>query len=319
MKKNVSKVGHVIEKKSAQKDIKTELLMRFAHTLGCEGIKEVREYVSIIRDLDAFLDGSSSLLTCSTAELAAYRQSMLERIPAYARATVANRLFRIRKFFSFLEDQKLRMYNPADGLATIRIPRTLPRSVLTIDQMGRLLNEFALRDVTDVMVKTIIELLYGSALRISEVCILKEKHVDPVRAELTVFETKTSITRLVPASRASMLQLESYRKTTRKACVSTAQLAEGFLFPQHGSAAVRCLVNRRLKDECTRLGLPVITSHSFRHSAASHMLAHGAGIRQVQSFLGHQAISSTERYTRVITEDLENVINSCHPREVGIL
>jgi integrase/recombinase XerD len=76
-------------------------------------------------------------------------------------------------------------------------------------------------------------------------------------------------------------------------------------------------VNHKLERECKRLGLRRITSHSFRHSAATHMLRAGAGIRSVQAILRHKEIGTTEVYTRVVKEDLKKVIAGYHPREIG--
>jgi integrase/recombinase XerD len=75
------------------------------------------------------------------------------------------------------------------------------------------------------------------------------------------------------------------------------------------------MLNAKLARECKRLGLKRITTHSFRHAAATHLLRSGAGIRAVQAFLGHKRIGCTQRYTHVVTEDLKEVLASFHPRE----
>ncbi len=112
-----------------------------------------------------------------------------------------------------------------------------------------------------------------------------------------------------------MKALRRYLKTTRDQLTTETDRKEGFIYPQQGKTAIRCILNAKLKKECSRLGFKTITTHSFRASAATHLLRAGAGIREIQAFLGHKSICSTEVYTRVVKEDLKAVIETCHPRE----
>lgn len=172
-----------------------------------------------------------------------------------------------------------------------------------------------MRNHDDGYLKTILEILYGSALRISEAATLKQEDVDQERGGLIITEQKKGgLRRWVPATEVSLKAIESYKRDHRPYLVGPIESAAGFLFPQEAHATLRQRFNRHLVSFCRQLGLKEITSHSLRHSAATHMLIAGAGIRQVQELLGHQRITSTERYTQVIKEDLKNVVDQFHPR-----
>lgn len=194
-------------------------------------------------------------------------------------------------------------------------PAELARAVLSVAEMGRLLSGFALRTDRDIMLAAVCELLYGSALRISEAESLRLTDVSFAKQSLTIYERKTESERVVPATEASLAAVSRYTECAREALTTEADRQAGFLFPQQGRTSLRCLVNRRLARECRRLGLPVMSSHGFRHAAATHMLRSGAGLRHIQAFLGHERIGSTERYTHVVAEDLKRVLAACHPRE----
>jgi integrase/recombinase XerC len=145
-------------------------------------------------------------------------------------------------------------------------------------------------------------------------------HVADIEQEsgvILIHERKTGVWRKVPASEESLNAVQRYVRFARERCTTEDDRAQGFLYPQKGATSLRCLLNAKLSRECRRLHLKRITSHSFRHAAATHLLQSGAGIRQVQAFLGHQSITSTERYTHVVTEDLKAVISGCHPRETS--
>jgi integrase/recombinase XerD len=147
---------------------------------------------------------------------------------------------------------------------------------------------------------------------------LKLDDIDYESHILNVWDFKNDKPRRAPASEASIRRIKQYCSSTRTAVLTPAELSAGFIFPQRGRATLRTHLNRRLKSECRRMGMPVITSHSFRHCAATHMLKKGAGIRQVQAMLGHEKISTTQIYTRVITEDLKNLVAEFHPREAAV-
>ena len=168
----------------------------------------------------------------------------------------------------------------------------------------------------DVMMKTILELLYGSVVRISEALTVKKTDIDFSLRCVTIFESKTQKERRVPVTEAFIASLAFYYEEAFEVLVRKADRDALWVFPQGKGTTVRCRLNSILERETSRLGFEKITSHSMRHMAATHLLKRGAGIRHVQAFLGHANICSTQAYTRVCKDDLKNVLETFHPVEV---
>lgn len=245
-----------------------------------------------------------------------YRAYVLTQTKGCARGTVNNRLTRIKSFYRFLIKKQIIHYNPFELYKGLKRGMIIPKNILSVEDIGKLLDNFSIRTDLDLMMYSMCELLYGSSLRISEVSNLKIDDIEFDKGYLYVTNFKNNEERLkFPASEVSLRAVRRFLKYARDKITGEYEKKEGYLYPQQKETAHRCLLNRKLKNECKRLGLKEISSHCFRHSSATHMLRKGAGIREIQALLGHKKISSTEIYTHVVKEDLKNIIKSFHPRE----
>jgi site-specific recombinase XerD len=309
-------VGHAVDvaTEPGRKGQEASLLADFRRFLQTAGLRSVATYLRSIEAFFRFLaEGGVEPLAARASDADAYRSTLL--LDGRARATVNNVMNRLRRFYRWASKRHLITSDPFAALRNLPTGRSLPKTILTIPEMGILLERFALRTERDLMVKSVVELLYGSALRVSEAESLRLPDVDFEAGAILIHERKTGVSRKVPASEASLRALKEYLDHGRAACTTEADRREGLVYPQGSTTTLRCAVNASLRRECRRLGLKQITTHSFRHAAATHLLRSGAGIRQVQAFLGHHSIGSTERYTHVVTEDLKTIIACCHPRE----
>lgn len=241
--------------------------------------------------------------------------SMIDSELPPSRKTINWKISILKGFYQFLQRQGKIPFSPFFYLKALKLGRSLPKSIPSTDNLDALLRDFSILSHSDRMLKTIIEVLYGSGLRISEVLALKQEDIHWDSQTLTIHEKKTQRVRNTPATYASIVSLKEYLDEVRHRIIPAEELDLPYLFPQQGNTTIRCKLNRRLKRECARLGIPELTSHSFRHAAATHMLKAGAGLRQVQSFLAHENISSTECYTHLVKEDLKELIQNLHPRE----
>ena len=247
-----------------------------------------------------------------------YRTACLTEQKGCARGTVNNKLTRIKSFYRYLIKKKIIYASPFQGYRGLKRGRIIPKNILSIEDIGKLLDNFSLKTDLDLMIYSMVELLYGSSLRISEVSNLKIEDLDFEREYVYVTNFKNNEERLrFPVSEVSLRAIKRYMKYVRDKIASDNDLKEGWLYPRQKHTTHRCLVNRKLKSECLRLGLKKISTHSFRHSSATHMLRKGAGIREVQAMLGHKRLSSTEIYTRVVKDDLKKVVKTFHPRELA--
>jgi site-specific recombinase XerD len=241
---------------------------------------------------------------------------LLTKDKSLSRGTINNKLNRLRVFYRFLNRRHLAVDNPFALVGGLKTGKTVPKNVLSVADMGKLLDNFAVKRPGDVMLKVLVELLYGSALRISEAEALVLSDVDFAGGFIQVTNFKENGKKWrCPATEASLKTLKVYCGKVRSLLLNTEELKAGRLFPrERGKTTLRCRLNGKLSCECRRLGLKRITSHGFRHSAATHLLRSGAGIREVQALLGHERITSTQHYTRVVKEDLKRVVETCHPR-----
>lgn len=296
-----------------------ELLDGYKLSLEASGVRTIDEYLASVTEYLDYLD-ELKLDACLLPENFGdeYRSHLIHREPPLSRGTINNKLNRVRSFYRHLSRKGMLLSNHFVETKGLSGGLSIPKNILTIEQTGRLLDNFAIKRDEDFMYLSLAELLYGSALRISEAVALKLDDIDYESRILNIWDFKNDKPRMAPASEASIRRLRAYCRTTREAVLTSEEKKAGFIFPQRGRATLRTHLNRLLKTECRRLGLPVITSHSFRHCAATHMLKKGAGIRQVQAMLGHEKISTTQIYTRIITEDLKNLVAEYHPREAAV-
>jgi len=281
--------------------------------------REIRTKRAYLADCRAFLNWCEQeeidFLKLTEPEAEDWLVSLMGREVSLCRGTVNNKLNRVRSFYGFLLKGGRIPTNPFFYLHSLKTGRQLPRNILRPEEMQILLTSFPEMRPSDLLIKCLMELLYGCALRISEAESIRLEDLDLEERTLVITDHKNQKTRRVPLTESTAMVLRRYCRDTREDLLSVSALNAGFLFPQGGKTSLRCRLNRRLETQCKRLGLKVLTSHSFRHSAATHLLKNGAGIRQVQAFLGHNSIGSTQRYTHVEKEDLKSVLSSCHPRE----
>lgn len=220
--------------------------------------------------------------------------------------TIARKLSALRSFFKFLQREGYIQNNPSALITTPKLDKKLPQ-FLTEDEMTKFLetpplnNEFGLRD------KAILETLYSSGIRVSELVGLNEDNVDFIGNIIKVFG-KGKKERLVPIGDKALKSIRDYldkRKHKDRAI---------FLNKSGTRLSARSVCN--ITEKYIRLtGLRNrISPHALRHSFATHLLNRGADLRAVQELLGHVNLSTTQIYTHMTTEKLKSVYEKAHPR-----
>ncbi|HLM65767.1 MAG TPA: tyrosine recombinase XerC [Acidimicrobiales bacterium] len=238
-----------------------------------------------------------------------------------APATVARALVAVRSLHRFLAEEGRAPADPGARVEAPRVPAGLPKA-LTEDEVGALLAAVVGDDPVARRDRAIIEVLYGTGLRISELVGLRLGDVDLESALLRAFG-KGAKERVVPLGRHAVRALDDWLATGGRAALEPARWArrgdaEAVFLNRRGGRLTRqgaWLVIRRHGD-AAGLG-DRLTPHALRHSCATHMLDHGADIRSVQELLGHASISTTQVYTRVSTERLWEAYRAAHPRSGG--
>lgn len=224
-----------------------------------------------------------------------------------AESSIARAFFAIKVFFRFLKKEGVVQEDCCLYLQGPKLAQVLP-SYLSQEEVEQLLNGIDLKSPCGTRDKAIIELLYASGLRVSELCSLKIADLD--ENFVKVFG-KGSKERIVPVGRKASLAIDAYLLGDR---AQYAQEKTLFLSkrgkPLHRSSIWKMLKARALESGITKHVHP----HLLRHSFASHLLQNAADLRIIQELLGHSDIKSTERYTHARPEDLIQTFQRFHPR-----
>jgi integrase/recombinase XerC len=223
-----------------------------------------------------------------------------------ARTSQARRAAAARNFTAWAHRAGLASNDPGAHLVSPRAHRDLP-TVLRADQAGALVeNPESERD------RAVLELLYATGIRVSELCGLDRADLDDGRRLIRVFG-KGAKERAVPYGLPAQRALDDWLRHGRPALATTASGDALFLGVKGGR--LQQTVVRRIVDAAARAaGLPHTSPHDLRHSAATHLLDGGADLRAVQDLLGHSSLSSTQIYTHVSTERLRAAFKQAHPR-----
>ena len=215
-----------------------------------------------------------------------------------------------RRTFRFLFSENTLKQNPTDYLIAPKIGKALPK-YLSEDEVGRLLNT---AETEEKRVYTLLEVLYASGLRVSELVGLPVTAVDFGNQTLRVLG-KGSKERIVPLNNRAVHAIEKWM-TAREVRLPVGRVNK-WLFPSSAKAGhlTRDGFFKHLKKVALAAGVPAekVSPHVFRHSFASHLIAHDADLRSVQKMLGHADIATTEIYTHVLADRLKKIVEKSHP------
>ncbi len=289
-------------------------LERFlVHLAAVRGLapRTLEAYRRDLADLDAWLRGRGG------PALAEVREEDLEgwlragRTAGLAATTRARRLSAVRTFLRFLREDGRREDDPARRLPGPRKRRPLPR-VLAEREVEALLAAPEAGTPRGLRDRAMLEVLYATGLRVSELCGLRTRNLD-LRRGLVRVVGKGNRERVVPLGTAAKTALDAYLAHGRGALEPAGET----LFPGRGGTPLtRQAFWHNLREIARRAGLDGgrISPHVIRHSFATHLVEHGADLRTVQTLLGHRDISTTEIYTHVARERLRLLYDEHHPR-----
>ncbi|MBW1930385.1 MAG: site-specific tyrosine recombinase XerD [Deltaproteobacteria bacterium] len=292
-----------------------ERLDRFLGYLRVERGLSENSLEAYSRDIARFLN---SLGKGKTRPTDISSEDVLKYVMAISRymapRSVARNLSAIKSFFRFLASEGEISVNPARLVDSPRIPRTLP-DTMTVAEVERLLENVAPTSPLGLRDRAMLELMYGTGVRVSELVSLKLLDIYLEAGFVRVFG-KGSKERLVPFGGKAEKALRDYLREGRPKIFSQKRTDSPYLFLNaRGRPLTRQGFWKILKRYAAKAGLSRrITPHSLRHSFASHLLEGGADLRSVQAMLGHADISTTQIYTHVTRERLRQVHEACHPR-----
>jgi site-specific recombinase XerD len=236
--------------------------------------------------------------------------------------TIHNRLKAGKALFRYLVEQGECPGNPFEEIKYPRIPEHYSRNVLNEAQMGNLLNyikyfdkEPTVRDrIRRYKFHVIAEFLYATGLRINEAASLVPENIDTDQRFVYVIDGKGSKSRVAFLTGYAADVLKVYLSYGREKTLGKYERLWGHtLFGSHPERLMS-VVNQELRKCCLELGLPVISSHGFRHSLGTHLHRAGCNIRYIQAIMGHESIAATQVYTEVNKFELVKILDVYHSR-----
>ena len=232
-----------------------------------------------------------------------------------SRVTINCRISVLKHFYDYLVRENIVMQNPFSNVSRLKDEERIRRNVLTQEETEKLLDSFDLSDIDQFTGKVICELLYGSGLRIGEISCLKITDIDYHNQTVFIKDNKENLPRKAVVCEYALNLLKLYQDHVREKTLNEHELKAGYMFHCGSRSGFKYYVNECINKQVKKLNMKRITSHCFRHSLATQMFKNGADLREVQAVLGHKKIRTTERYTRLTTDDMKKILKKAHPRE----
>lgn len=261
---------------------------------------------SYMRDLESFSNYFDDV-DVSRNDIIKYISKLSEKLDS---RSISRNISTLKSFYKFLKLNFVIKNNPMETISNPKISKTLPR-VLSIDEVNLLL-DIDLNDHFDFRNKAMLELMYSSGLRVSELINLKVIDIDFDNECVRVFG-KGSRERIVPLNECAVEALKSYVFFHRKELFKHGENDYLFL-NNHGNNMTRQGFFKILKKIAFEKNIKTdFSPHTLRHSFASHLLKYGADLRSIQELLGHSDISSTQIYTHITNDKLKTNYTEYHP------
>lgn len=264
----------------------------------------IKSYFNDLKNFDLFFKGKLNNLVYE--DMRKYIGSLQDKDSR----TISHYITVINSFYTFLVNDGYIIENPCANLAAPKLPKKLP-NYLTEDEIEKLLN-INLITPYDYRNKAMMELLYATGLRITELCNLKIVDIDINNCFIRVMG-KGKKERIVPVTDLALKYLTIYVTEYRN--IILKDKISDYLFISNSLTNIsRQGFFKIIKKECKRAGITKnVSPHVLRHSFATHLLKHGADLRIIQELLGHEDISTTQIYAHLVNEKIKDDYE-CHPR-----
>jgi len=290
---------------------------RFIQHLALERGLSIHTQKAYETDLARYLGflQESGVMTISECGEEHIRQLLVSMIDLNLReTTLARTISTLRTFHRFLVFERISDSDPAACIDMPKRRRKLP-DFLSVEEVERLLEQPDPGRAQGIRDRAVMELLYASGLRVSELTALGRSDLLQEEKLIRVFG-KGKKERIVPVGQTALFFLERYLSEVRPGLAAKGRAADTVFLNMKGSPISRVSVWKIIKKYAELAGIgKTISPHTLRHTFATHLLEGGASLRAVQEMLGHADISTTQIYTHLDRGYLQEVIQSCHPRE----
>lgn len=273
----------------------------------------ISSYTYDIQGFINYIETYSPQLTirnCQKGDTQAYIYHLAKQVNARSQS---RQISSLKSFFNFLIFEGYREDSPMDLIDTPKIGRKLP-AVLSVKEIDRLLTAIDLSHAQGYRNLTILETLYGSGLRVSELISLKISDLH-FEENLLLITGKGNKQRLVPLGGVCKQKLQVYIEEVRVHVPVKKDFRDIVFLNQHGRQLTRAMIFTIVRQTAANAGIEKkISPHTFRHSFATHLLENGADLRSIQIMMGHENITTTEVYMHLDTQHLSKSLQAFHPR-----
>lgn len=265
----------------------------------------INSYLSDIKEYQEFKKGD--ILSTKKEDILAY----LKTIKNLESTTISHKISSLKSFFKYYQKREKIKVNPLANIKSPKIAKKLP-TCLTLEEVSKLL-DVEIKSPYDARNKAILELLYSSGIRISELCNMQTSNYDSYECIIRLIG-KGSKERIIPLGDYAISVLEDYINNYRPK-INKKNINSIFI-NNRGDAISRQFIFKVIKKECLKKGIRKnVSPHTLRHTFATHLLQNGADLRIIQELLGHENISTTQIYTHVSNQELKNDYQKFFPRD----
>jgi integrase/recombinase XerD len=278
----------------------TSPLGRFRGFLGEKGVEDLRRVTpELLREYQL------SVMEGKTPEGKAYKW-----------ATQSIHIRAVKKLFSYLEEAGQVLVNPAAGMKEPSRGSRLPKGVLSVEQVERLMAAPDVQKAQGLRIRAILEVFYSTGIRLGELLRLTLMDVDLTGGFVRVNQGKGMKDRVVPLGERAIFYLKAYISKVRPGHVSGLDLKSPVFVSKTGKPMSKQMVEILVREYGKRAGIEIrVTPHALRHSFATHLVKNGADIVAVSKMMGHTRLDVTQRYAKVAGVEVKKTHGEAHPRE----
>ncbi len=234
----------------------------------------------------------------------------------YSTATISMKIRAVKRFFKYLEYTHQILINPAEQIKEPRKETMLPRTVLTADEVKRILEQPRLDSAVGIRDRMILEIFYSTGIRLEEMTNLTIFDCDLQGGFLRVNKGKGAKDRLIPLGKHAVMFLKEYISRVRPRYAGSNKSMRFLFLSRFGQPLSKQIIEIFVRGYAKKAGITKkVTPHAFRHTFATELVRNGADITAVRKMLGHSSLSITHVYTKVAGLDVKKTHSSYHPRE----
>ena len=294
----------------------SKALEDFGFYLSIErGLSEhtITSYKTDVLTLMRFLEARKIVISPIQIDATVIQQFIYQEAKEKSAHSQSRRISGLKSFFKYLIFEKYRDDLPTQWLEAPKLGRKLP-DTLSVEEVEKILAAIDLSKAEGHRNKALLETLYGSGLRVSELVNLQKSDIYSTEKLLRV-TGKGDKQRLVPIGDYAMQQINTYLKEIQIHQIIQKGYENFVFLNRRGKALTRTMIFLIVKQTAEKAGIKKkVSPHTFRHSFATHLLENGADLRTIQVLLGHESITTTEIYTHIDTRYLRKVMEQFHPR-----